>query len=75
MRSGRVQGAGSGRSPAACGGESRLRLLCSGFAGTGCAPAGPLQGLSGGRPPPPQIREEKEILVKRAKKEYNENSI
>ena len=49
MRGGRVQGAGSGRSP--------------------------LQGLSGGRPPPPQIREEKEILVKRAKKEYNENSI
>lgn len=75
MRSGQVQGAGSGRSPAACGGESRLRLLCSGFAGTGCALARPLQGLSGGCPPPPQIREEKEILVKRAKKEYNENSI
>ena len=65
MRGGRVQGAGSGRSPAACGGESRLRLLCSGFAGTGCAPARP----------PPQMRKEKEILVKRAKKEYNENSI
>ena len=75
MRGGQVQGTGSGRSPAACGGESRLRLLCSGFAGTGCAPAGPLQGLFGGRPPPPQIRKEKEILVKRAKKEYNENSI
>ena len=91
MRGGRVQGAGSGRSPAACGGESRLRLLCSGFAGTGCAPARPrrggvtmgapcvLWGVGGGgpppRPPPPQIRKEKEILVKRAKKEYNENSI
>ena len=41
MRGGQVQGAGSGRSPAACGGESRLRLLCSGEAGTGCAPARP----------------------------------
>lgn len=75
MRGGRVQGAGSGRSPAACGGESRLRLLCSGFAGTGCAPDRPLAGAFRGRPPPPQIRKEKEILVKRAKKEYNENSI
>ena len=36
---------------------------------------GQVQGLSGGRPPLPQIRKEKEILVKRAKKEYNENSI
>lgn len=26
-----------GRSPVAAGDESRLRLLCSGFAGTGCA--------------------------------------
>lgn len=76
MRGGQVQGTGSGRSPAACGGESRLRLLCSGEAGTKLRPSpGLLQGLSGGCPPPPQIREEKEILVKRAKKEYNENSI
>lgn len=44
MRGGRVQGAGSGRSPAACGGESRLRLLCSGEAGTGCALVCGLQG-------------------------------
>ena len=52
MRGGRVQGAGSGRSPAACGGESRLRLLCSGEAGTGCAPARPLAGASRGPPAP-----------------------
>lgn len=41
MRGGQVQGRDRGRSPAACGGESRLRLLCSGFAGTGCALARP----------------------------------
>ena len=52
MRGGRVQGAGSGRSPAACGGESRLRLLCSGEAGTGCAPARPLAGAFRGLPAP-----------------------
>ena len=52
MRGGQVQGAGSGRSPAACGGESRLRLLCSGEAGTGCAPARPLAGAFRGPPAP-----------------------
>ena len=52
MRGGRVQGAGSGRSPAACGGESRLHLLCSGEAGTGCAPARPLAGAFRGLPAP-----------------------
>lgn len=31
------RGRGTGRSPTAAGGESRLRLLCSGGAGTGCA--------------------------------------
>ena len=31
------RGRGAGRSPTAAGGESRLRLLCSGGAGTGCA--------------------------------------
>ena len=31
------RGRGMGRSPTAAGGESRLRLLCSGGAGTGCA--------------------------------------
>ncbi len=52
MRGGQVQGTGSGRSPAACGGESRLRLLCSGFAGTGYAPARPLAGAFRGLPAP-----------------------
>ena len=52
MRGGRVQGAGSGRSPAACGGVSRLRRLCSGEAGTGCAPARPLAGAFRGLPAP-----------------------
>ena len=31
------RGREAGRSPTAAGGESRLRLLCSGGAGTGCA--------------------------------------
>ncbi len=52
MRGGQMQGTGSGRSPAACGGESRLRLLCSGEAGTGCAPARPLAGAFRGLPAP-----------------------
>ena len=52
MRGGRVQGAGSGRSPAACGGESRLCLLCSGEAGTGCALARPLAEAFRGPPAP-----------------------
>ena len=32
------RGRGTGRSPTAAGGESRRSLLCSGGAGTGCAP-------------------------------------
>ncbi len=68
MRGGRVQGAGSGRSPAACGGESRLRLLCSGFAGTGCAPARPLAGAFRGLPAPAANTEGKRNSCEKGKK-------
>ena len=68
MRGGRVQGAGSGRSPAACGGESRLRLLCSGEAGTGCAPARPLAGAFRGLPAPAANTEGKRNSCEKGKK-------
>lgn len=68
MRGGQVQGAGSGRSPAACGGESRLRLLCSGFAGTGCAPARPLAGAFRGLPAPAANTEGKRNSCEKGKK-------
>ena len=68
MRGGQVQGEGSGRSPAACGGESRLRLLCSGFAGTGCAPARPLAGAFRGLPAPAANTEGKRNSCEKGKK-------
>ena len=68
MRGGQVQGAGSGRSPAACGGESRLRLLCSGEAGTGCAPARPLAGAFRGPPGPAANTEGKRNSCEKGKK-------
>ncbi len=68
MRGGQVQGTGSGRSPAACGGESRLRLLCSGFAGTGCAPARPLAGAFRGLPAPAANTEGKRNSCEKGKK-------
>mgnify|MGYP004457480643 CR=1 FL=1 len=68
MRGGRVQGEGSGRSPAARGGESRLRLLCSGFAGTGCAPARPLAGAFRGPPAPAANTEGKRNSCEKGKK-------
>ena len=68
MRGGRVQGAGSGRSPAACGGESRLRLLCSGEAGTGCALERPLAGAFRGPPTPAANTEGKRNSCEKGKK-------
>ncbi len=68
MRGGQMQGTGSGRSPAACGGESRLRLLCSGFAGTGCAPARPLAGAFRGPPAPAANAEGKRNSCEKGKK-------
>ena len=68
MRGGRVQGTGSGRSPAACGGESRLRLLCSGFAGPGCALERPLAGAFRGPPAPAANTEGKRNSCEKGKK-------
>ena len=63
MRGGRVQGAGSGRSPAACGGESRLRLLCSGEAGTKLRPRpAPCRGFPGAARPRRKYGRKKKFL-------------